>query len=446
VTGIVAESYDVVIVGAGFAGLTAARELSRRGYGVLHLEARDRIGGRTWTDERFGRELEMGGTWVHWLQPHTWSEITRYDLEIVASPTAREVLWIAGGQVRAESPEDFRARIAPGHDGLLGDTLKWFPRPYEPLANPDLAEIDGMSIVDRFDQLDLSAEDRELQVGMWSEHFNAPPELCALTQAMRWCAAASGNRQLMDDATSTYRIATGTRSLAEGIAADSSADLRLGQVVRRIDQSGGTALVRTEDGTEYAARGVIVTLPLNALAGIEFTPELPPLIGAAVTERMASRGLKTWIKVRGAVDAVTAYAPPGNGLTWMRPEFPATEGTGGDTILVAFGPDSGALDPNDLAGVTKAVHSWRDDLEVLEVTGHDWVADEFSRETWPMLQPGQLTRSLAALQAGHGLVRLAGSDYANGWAGFIDGAIESGLRTASALHKGFRAGLSQSDA
>ncbi|MDT7642762.1 MAG: hypothetical protein QOC67_6063, partial [Pseudonocardiales bacterium] len=60
------ESYDVVIVGAGFAGLTAARELSRRGYSVLQLEARDRIGGRTWTDDRFGRELEMGGTWVHW--------------------------------------------------------------------------------------------------------------------------------------------------------------------------------------------------------------------------------------------------------------------------------------------------------------------------------------------------------------------------------------------
>jgi monoamine oxidase len=88
------------------------------------------------------------------------------------------------------------------------------------------------------------------------------------------------------------------------------------------------------------------------------------------------------------------------------------------------------------------VYSWRDDLEVLEVTGHDWVADEFSRETWPMLQPGQLTRSLAALQAGHGLVRLAGSDYANGWAGFIDGAIESGLRTAAGMHKTFQAGLS----
>ncbi|GAA2785002.1 hypothetical protein GCM10010470_18860 [Saccharopolyspora taberi] len=93
------KSYDVVVIGAGFAGLTAARELSLRGRSVALLEARDRIGGRTWTDRRLGRRLEMGGTWVHWLQPHTWSEITRYGLAVEPSPTGGPVYWLAGGQV-----------------------------------------------------------------------------------------------------------------------------------------------------------------------------------------------------------------------------------------------------------------------------------------------------------------------------------------------------------
>lgn len=56
------ERHDVVVVGAGFAGLTAARELRHRGASVLVLEARDRIGGRTWTDHRLGHDLEIGGT------------------------------------------------------------------------------------------------------------------------------------------------------------------------------------------------------------------------------------------------------------------------------------------------------------------------------------------------------------------------------------------------
>jgi monoamine oxidase len=59
------ETYDVVVLGAGFAGLTAARDLSKS-HRVLLLDARDRIGGRTWTANALGQEIEMGGTWVHW--------------------------------------------------------------------------------------------------------------------------------------------------------------------------------------------------------------------------------------------------------------------------------------------------------------------------------------------------------------------------------------------
>jgi monoamine oxidase len=65
-------------------------------------------------------------------------------------------------------------------------------------------------------------------------------------------------------------------------------------------------------------------------------------------------------------------------------------------------------------------------------TGHDWWRDEYSRGTWSVFRPGQLT-VLPALQARHGRVVFAGSDVADGWNGFMDGAVESGLRAARSV-------------
>ena len=64
------ESSKVIVIGAGFSGLVAARELQTAGVNCEVIEARDRIGGRAWTDDRMGLPLEMGATWVHWFQPY----------------------------------------------------------------------------------------------------------------------------------------------------------------------------------------------------------------------------------------------------------------------------------------------------------------------------------------------------------------------------------------
>jgi len=106
---------DVVVIGAGFAGLIAARELGHARLDVLVLEARDRVGGRTWTDRRLGHDLELGGTWVHWVEPHTWAEMTRYGREITCSPPAEEAYWLGAGDARrAGTLDEFMALIADG--------------------------------------------------------------------------------------------------------------------------------------------------------------------------------------------------------------------------------------------------------------------------------------------------------------------------------------------
>ncbi|MBV8144232.1 MAG: FAD-dependent oxidoreductase, partial [Gammaproteobacteria bacterium] len=77
--------YDVIVIGGGFCGITAARECRRAGLRALVLEARNRLGGRTFTADFGGQTVDLGGSWVHWSQPHVWTEVRRSGLPLAES-------------------------------------------------------------------------------------------------------------------------------------------------------------------------------------------------------------------------------------------------------------------------------------------------------------------------------------------------------------------------
>jgi monoamine oxidase len=419
-------SADVVVIGAGFAGLIAARELGRAGFDVLVLEARDRVGGRTWTDRRLGHDLELGGTWVHWVQPHSWAEMTRYGREIVRSPAAEEAYWLgAGGAPRAGPPEQFMALISDGQQAIVDDVRAAIPRAVDPTTG-EIGELDALSIQDRFDALGLDDEARCASESVWVGHVNARLDQVGLSSALRWVAATGGHWQLMHEASATYRVAGGMSGFTRAIAADVAGEIRLGATVTRVAQAAGGAAVTCADGTEVRARRVISTLPVNAIAGIEWEPALPAAWRRANTETIASQGVKVWVKVHGRVPRFFAYASQRHPISVLKVEFADDDAT----VLVGFGPDHTQLDLTSIASVQAAVDAMRPGLKVVEVAAHDWMKDPLSRTTWMTHRPGQLTRDLVELQRPAGVVHLASSDNANLWGGFVDGAIESGLREA----------------
>jgi monoamine oxidase len=107
--------YEAIVIGGGFGGLTAARDLHDAGHSVLVLEGRDRLGGRTWFKKYpgSGKSIEYGGTWVapRW-QPHIKAELERYSLPLIESPTPSEFAgsgsarsrWINAGSRISTSP------------------------------------------------------------------------------------------------------------------------------------------------------------------------------------------------------------------------------------------------------------------------------------------------------------------------------------------------------
>lgn len=433
------ESTDVVVIGAGFAGLVAARELSAAGLGVVVLEARDRIGGRTWTDHRLGHDLEMGANWVHWVQPHVWAEMTRYGRRIERSPAAEEAYWRGpSGEPRKGTLQEFMSLIEDGQQRLIDDVGEAMPRGVEPTVGT-IRELDRLSIQDRIDALDLDPEARAANESVWVGHVNAPLEDVGLSSALRWVSAAGGHWRLMHEASATYRVVGGMRGFTDLLAKDVRGEIRLGATVRRVTASPGDsdaatgtsgAIIETVEGDRIAARRVVCTLPANAIGGIDFDPPLPEAWRRLHSETVASRGTKVWLRARGHLPRFFAYASQRDPLSVLKAEFYLDGADGESTILVAFGPDHTRLDLQDPAAVQAAVDAFRPGIDVIEATAHDWMADPLSRNTWMTHRPGQLTRDLEELQRPSGAIHFATTDNADLWGGFIDGAIESGLREA----------------
>jgi len=418
--------YDAIVLGAGFAGATAARELRMNGLRVLLLEARPRIGGRTFTSEVEGHQVELGGAFVHWTQPHVWAEITRYGLEIEepALTAPPRTAWVTSGELRDGSFDDFSLLAFRGAGAFFFDAMQVLPRPHDPLFAPDVSKLDPLSVADRLDGLGLPEDQRDVMDAIFATSCHCSPSEAGVVEMLRWYTLPGASLQAYVDSVGRYWLRGGTKTLIQGILDDGRPEIRLSTPVKAVRQQGDQVVVTTEEGETVSARAVVVTAPMNVLNQIEFSPPLSSEKRAAASEGHAGSGVKLHIQVLGQLGGFSGLAPWPAPLTSMQTEYSDPEAT----VLTAFGPSGKLLDINDDEAIQNAVRRMLPGAEVGWAVGYDWNADPYSRGTWCVFRPGQLTRYQRELQRPEGRVFYASGDNANGWRGFIDGAIESGLR------------------
>jgi monoamine oxidase len=423
-----AERYDVIVVGGGFAGVTAARECALRGRRTLLLEARDRLGGRTWSSSWNGFRIEYGGAWVHWHQPHTFSELTRAGLAVEVSDNAGRAHWHVGDERRSGTIEERDEIARRGWDRFVDGVREALPQPHAPLAALDrLARFDRLSIADRIGELDLDDEERDVLAAEVESVAHGPLTEAGAVSILRWHALSGYSLELTQFTGGRVTIVEGTGALLNAIAGGAEFESRLSTPVASVASENGQVEVATRGGESFTAGKAIVAVALNALGGIEFSPELPEDKRQAIELGQASRGVKIMIHARGEAvnqNTIRHLHPFG----YLSSEILLDDGT---QLLIGFGYDAERCDAADRGAIQASLDETLPGYEVLDATSHDWLADEFSRGTWCIHRPGWYEHHHGAMRRPEGNVILAGSDIANGWAGFIDGAIESGLRAGA---------------
>ena len=423
-----ARSVDVVVIGGGFAGITAARDLQKRGYDVLVLEARDRLGGRTWSEDRNGFHVELGGTWVHWTQPFVWSEKERYGLEVQETPgcVAERVAIKIDGQVQ-ELQESQLGEFVQGFEHFFAESKGVWERPYDVHHCWDaVCERDGLTVADRLNALELTPLQRTSIGGFLEILSMNQPQNASYVEMMRCWSLTGWNYELFNDTAARYKFSKGTGALVEAMASDGGFDVSLNTLVRAVQQSSDGVCVTTESGELVIAKRAVVTVPLNVLHGVDFEPPLSSVKLEASRLKHVGGGYKVFFEVEGDPGAVMTLSrstdsPLIGSFTYKRGEQ--------HSVLAGFSLEPGALD--------KSVEEWQAVLEefipgvkLLSTFGHDWGADSLSQGSWATYRPGTVARFSDELPRQEGHVFFASGDHAQGWRGFIEGAIASGSRTA----------------
>ena len=430
-----AHDYDVVIIGAGFAGATAARELATRGWRTVVLEGRDRIGGRSGSRRMAdGTPADVGGTFVHWTQPHTWAEITRYGLTDEVVPGIAPLEWVAtlaDGEVSWSRHAELEAFTRRAFEKVMVDSATVFPNPAAPLrAREEVVSREPLSVAEALRQYDLTETEYAALAATFASYAGRPGDEAGWLGVLRMFALGNDNYADFMDMLFAWKLENGTGSLLDAIIADGGAEVRLGTTVTGVASSADGVRVTLQDGSVVTGAACVIATPANVWPDLDLTPALPPAQLRAARDGMAAaESGKGVALIEGETRAMQFIGDRTAPFSFFTSELRPP-----DRQVIALYTPGRAFDVSDPAQVKATIERALPHVTVIDSVGDMYLAsDPMFRGAWGFLARGQLTEQVPheAFTRLDERVVFATTDIARMFHGvFFDGAIESGLRAA----------------
>ncbi len=442
-----AREADVLVVGAGVAGLVAAQTLASHGKQVLVLEARARVGGRLLRHALAPNLwIDLGGQWLGPTQERAYALAQQLGIELFPTYTEGESLVYFGGQARRYAGAIPKLGLMPLLD--FGNAIAKLDKMAQqvpldaPWNAPDAPAWDSMTFASWIER------SMRTRVGRWglklfSEAvFAAEPYEFSLLHALFYIHSGGGVERLSNTRGGAQqdRFVEGAQSLALRLAERLGERVMVSQPVRQIAQRDDKVRATTQSGATYTARAVIVAVPPTLAGRIEYEPPLPPardqltqrLPNGSVIKCFAVYDRPFW-REQGLNGFVTSDLEP------LHLVFDNSPPDGSCGILLGFMEGASArrmsaagYEARRAAAIECLVRYFGERAAQPELyLDHDWSAETWSRGCYGAhFPPGAWTQFGHALRQPVGRIFWAGTETATRWMGYIDGAIESGVRAA----------------